>query len=231
MSQQINLYNPALAPTRALVTPKGLALAVAAVLVLVLAVGAVAESRRSAGRAESAAATAELKNLQDRVQSLARQVAGARATPALQAQLDALDNSVASRGAIIAVADGGLAAPGKGYADILRGLARLTTTGLWLTGVDVTVGGDLELRGRAVERTAVAAYLGRLNAEPAFAGRSFSGLRIAPPPEADKAAAKDKEAGAPVQAAYLEFFLAGANRDADKEKTKAAVPADKGKSS
>jgi hypothetical protein len=211
MSQQINLYNPALGPQRSLVSAQNLAMATLGVIVVIGLLGTVVESRRNAHKIEAAQVAGQLRQLQDRLQQLAQQAASSKTDPVLQGEVDRLTALVDSRGTVLSILDKGTVTSGNGYAEILRGLARQTVTGLWLTGVSVAAGnGEMELQGRTTDRTLVAEYLRRLNGEKVFTGRSFSGLRI----DAPKA-----EDGSPVPSpAYLEFALMGSQ-----EKTSASA--------
>ena len=61
----------------------------------------------------------------------------------------------------------------------VRNLKPLSVSGLWLTGFAVSAGGgDMSLRGRALDKSLLPDYVRRLNAEKAFAGKSFAGLRM-----------------------------------------------------
>lgn len=205
VSQQINLYNPALRPRRDVLSASGLVMAASACLVLVLVIGAIGSSRLSARKVEAAQASGQLRVAQERVAMLAAKAKNAKPDPALQAQLDRLQEQSEARAGVLAVVEQGMSSPGTGYADVLRGLARQTVTGLWLTGVSLSAGGsNLELRGRTLDRTLVGEYLHRLNDEKAFTGRSFAGMRIALPATEDAAGTGKPATRGP---AYLEFVL------------------------
>lgn len=205
MSQQINLYNRALAPQHALLSGRNLAIASAASIALVLVLGSIADSRLAARKIEAEQATGQLKVVQERLQQLAQQVASAKPDPALQAELDKLTAQVASRATVLSVLEKGLTAPGSGYSEILRGLARQSLSGLWLTGISVMAdSGEMELKGRTLDRALVAEYLRRLNDEKVFEGRSFAGLHLEQPKVDEAAAGKSK-----LPPAYLEFSLSG----------------------
>jgi hypothetical protein len=202
VSQQINLYNPALGPQRSLVSAQNLAIATLTVIVMVGVLGGLAETRRSAHKVEAAQASEQMKQVQDRLQQLVQQASNSKPDPALQSEVDRLTTLIDSRNTVLSVLEKGTSVAGNGYAEILRGLARQAVTGLWLTDISVTAqSNELELKGRTTDRTLVANYLGRLNGENIFAGRSFSGLRIEVPKAED---------GSPIRSpAYLEFALMG----------------------
>lgn len=205
MSQQINLYNPALAPQRSLVSATGVAYLAAGMLTVVVLAGVVGASRLSASQLEAKQVGDQLKTVQARVQQLTQQVANAKPDPALQAEIDRLKAQVESRAGVLVALEQGITAPGNGYAEILRGLARQSLSGLWLTEVTVSAAnGEMELHGRTLDRALVSDYLRRLNEEKVFAGRSFAGLRLTQGKVDDKAAGGNQK---PLP--YLEFSLAG----------------------
>lgn len=205
MSQQINLYNPELAPRHSLVSGKRTAYLTVVMLALVLLLGAAATSSLSARQLEARQAGDRLKEAQTRVQSLTQQIANARPDPALQAEIDRLKIAVESRASMLIALEQGVTTPGNGYAEILRGLARQSRAGLWLTEITVSAAsGEMELHGRTLDRALVSDYLRRLNDEKVFAGRSFAGLHL------EQGKVDDKGTGGNVKPLpYLEFALAG----------------------
>ena len=97
---------------------------------------------------------------------------------------------------------------GNSFGQYLRGLARQSVNGLWLTGVVVGAGGkDVQIRGRTMDRSLVADYVERLNAEKSFAGIGFSGLQMKQGVEATPAVIAGAVAAAPKPAPYIEFEL------------------------
>jgi hypothetical protein len=204
MSQQINLYNAAFVPRREWLTAQSLAVAVAALLALVTvaAVWARLDARNSA--VELAVAQARQKATLEQLETARRQLGVRKPSAALQAELRDQQQLLVSRDTVLAVLNdgmGGQDGAGIGFAEYLRGLARQSVSGLWLTGFSVAAGGnDMSLRGRALDKTLLPDYVRRLNGEKAFAGRSFASLRVD---------AKEEPAAAGLPArSYVEFHLA-----------------------
>lgn len=219
MSQQINLYDPALRPQRSLISAQRLVVAAIAVLALTGVAAALAQSWLSARKAEARQAAEQLQASQIQVQQLSLQVADLKPDPVLQGEIERIDAQVASRAEVLAVLEKGMTAPENGYAEILRGLARKTLHGLWLTGVNIASGASaMELTGRTLDRALVAQYLQRLNEERIFAGRSFAGLRL------EQAKTTDETAAAGRAPAYLEFSLSAGLERASGSEDKAAKP-------
>jgi len=65
------------------------------------------------------------------------------------------------------------------YAEYMRGLARQSMDGLWLTGFRLAEsGGGFEIHGRTLDPALLPGYIRKLNREPAFQGRAFAALKI-----------------------------------------------------
>ncbi|HET7199599.1 MAG TPA: PilN domain-containing protein, partial [Burkholderiales bacterium] len=65
------------------------------------------------------------------------------------------------------------------YSEYLRAFARQTVQGVWLTGIQISEGGEqLSLTGRAVRADLVPVLIGRLRQEPVLRGRPLDALAI-----------------------------------------------------
>src|SRR5262245_11682013 len=146
---QINLYDPALRVEQDAWTGRnvGLALLVCVLMMAgligwaqVRAYQASSESAQTA--AQLAAASAEAKQLSDKLGSL-------KPDPRIERELEALNARLAARYQVLGVLQKGLAPESISQADILRGFARQTPNGLWLTGFRINAdSGALEITGR-----------------------------------------------------------------------------------
>lgn len=185
MSQQINLYNPALRRQREWLSLANVALAAAGFAVLLAVAGGAL--RFQAGQRAQAALALDAELAQARLRLA--QVAGAGGLAAAEAQLKTLEETLAARREVLAAlqSGGGLSPDATtGFADYLRGLARQTVSGLWLTGFSVAQGGEgMEIRGRMLVAERLPDYIRRLNAEKVFAGRQFVSLQVERPVERD----------------------------------------------
>ena len=181
MSQQINLYNAAFKPKRELLTARSLAIAALAAVVLVGVTATWARLDARARATELAAAQAEQKTSLERLDVARRSAEGRKPSAALQAEINEKKALLAMRGEVLAALQDGMGdkGSGAGFSEYLRGLGRQVVSGLWLTGFAVSAGGvDMSLRGRALDKSLLPDYVRRLNAEKAFAGKSFAGLRM-----------------------------------------------------
>lgn len=208
MSQQVNLYDPAL---RRQFDPLTLSNVVAVGVFLAVVVGVAgytAKSKSDRLQGELTALAAQNKLLQEQTVVLGAKVANLKPDPMLQAELVKMRNQLAQRGEVIGVLQKSLGPQAVSFAEYLRALARQTPGNLWLTGfVASGDGGHMEIRGRMTDGSALPDYIRRLSGEKAFQGRAFAALQMQAetlPP------AQGGDAGRPAQPAgprHLEFSL------------------------
>ncbi|MFA6312359.1 MAG: PilN domain-containing protein [Sterolibacterium sp.] len=182
MSQQINLLNPAFRKVFDWLTATPLAIATC-VLVVVLG-GATAWASVRADKQEHAASerAKALKDAQDRLVAMGKLIADSKPNAELANELSDAVALLRSREEIIKVLDGGVIGSTTGFAEFLRGFARQTPNGLWLTGFTIgAAGSEMEIRGRMTNPAALPEYIRRLKTEPVFRGRGFAALTIQRP--------------------------------------------------
>lgn len=214
MSQEINLINPALRPKRDLLAFRTVALA-AGVAVLLISV-MYAYARFSAASAQQAQSDiqAQLAILQKEVQASQAALAARVSDPALELEAQRLAAAVKQRGEVLQLAENLSAQGSGGVSEVMRGFSRQRLDGVWLTGFSVGPGG-FDIRGRLLDPSLLPTYIRRLNAEPAFRGRSFAALdmqgvtpEVAPPAAGAPAPAATPVAALPAgPARYTEFAL------------------------
>ena len=87
--------------------------------------------------------------------------------------------------------------------------ARQAPNGLWLTGFNITEGGnEVALQGRSVKPELVPLYVSQLKRENIMQGKSFSALQMQLPQIINVAVAGKVETIKPVEyASYIEFDL------------------------
>lgn len=210
MSRYINLYDPALALQRPLLTAANLVLATGLLLLVLLAWGAWLHSRVGVLSIEADEMARQSQTAREQSVALATELATRKPDPKLEQELLVLDELLGVRQGILSQLGQGLSSVSGGYAEYLRGLARQTVAGLWLTGFTVTAGGSgMEIRGRTLDPALLPEYLRRLNGEKAFQGHRFAALHVGLPAPA-KPTGRVEAAGAASQAApppYHEFAL------------------------
>lgn len=180
MAQQINLYDPSLERQRDWLA---LGNVVAVALLLAVAVGLLGAWARQdlpALAAQAAANDAQLKSLRDQITTLGQQAASRKADPRVEQELGATRLLLAARTEVLAVLKQRLGPDADSFADYLRGFARQSVAGLWLTGFSFdAASGGMEIRGRTTDPALLPEYIRRLNKEQAFQGRAFAALKLA----------------------------------------------------
>jgi len=218
MSQNINLFSPAFRKPRLLATMNLLAVCLAVTLIGLLAAHAYLQKETQGVAEELRSAEALLKVQQGYVGKLQGDAAVRKASAQLEAETARLENELkAARDAMDALKSGVIGTQ-QGFAEYLRAFSRQSVNGLWLTGLTIGGGGEVEIRGRVLSPDLVPSYIQRLNHEQVLAGRSFARLEmLRPKPELERArdTEKDKEkdkATKPTRVPrYLEFSLATAD--------------------
>lgn len=206
MSQQINLLLPELRPKRDWLAFPVVAGAAAAGVVLIALLAVWGNFRLQGLTAAQAQAQQEMAGLQQQLQTLGQTLASRQPNAALQADIDRLNEAVREREQALRVAESGQVGGGAGHAELMRGFARQTMEGVWLTGFTV-VGQDVEIRGRLADPALLPKYIKRLNGDTALQGRRFAALDMkGDDPEAARPEAASATAATPP---YTEFALRG----------------------
>lgn len=179
MAQQINLYDARLERQH-----DWLALHYVAGLAVVLALlvgisGYLARMDLPVLTAQANAAESQLKALRDQVATLAAKAANRKPDPRLERELEASRTLLGVRSEVLAVLRRSLGPDTHAFADYLRGFARQSVSGLWLTGFSIGAGGQsMEIRGRTTDPALLPEYIRRLNREAAFQGQTFAALKL-----------------------------------------------------
>lgn len=182
MSQQINLLNPAFRKVFDWLTATPLAIATCVLLVVLGSATAWATIRADKQEQAASERAKALKDAQDRLVAMGKLIAESKPNAELANELGNAVALLRSREEIIRVLDGGVIGSTTGFAEFLRGFARQTPTGLWLTGFTIgAAGSEMEIRGRMTNPAALPEYIRRLKTEPVFQGRGFAALTIQRP--------------------------------------------------
>lgn len=185
MAQQINLYDPGLERRRDWLALHYVAGLTAALTVLVGISGHLARTDLPALTTQAAATESQLKVAREQVAALGARAANRQPDQGLVQELEAARALLGVRSEVLATLNRSLGPQAHSFADYLRGFARQSVSGLWLTGFTIAAGGNgMEIRGRTVDPALLPEYIRRLNREPAFQGQTFSAMRL----EAAKAA-------------------------------------------
>lgn len=179
MAQQINLYDPALLRKRDWLALSNVVLGAGALAVLVAAAGWLVRLDVPTLQARAATQDTQLVAMREQVLALGKRVADRHADPRIEQELAMARQLAAARGEVLGVLRQRLEADAPPFAEYLRGFARQTMTGLWLTGFAWdAAAGSIEIRGRTVDPALLPEYIRRLNREPAFRGHAFAALNV-----------------------------------------------------
>ena len=184
MSQQINLYNPALLPKPDVLSGRMILITLSTLCIaLLLAYGVSASlASRAVSREQLSAST--LAQLQTEITRLSQETSGRKPSAQLSAELASLDALLAQHNEVIAVLKSGVLGDTKGVSEYFRAFARQNVDGLWLTGFTVMgAGRDISIEGRTLRADLVPLYIQRLGREDALRGHGFAMLSVQPPPE------------------------------------------------
>lgn len=180
MARQINLYDPALLRKRDWCAPANLVLGAGIAALLVATAGVLVRGGLPELQAQATAGEARLKAMREQLLELGQHVADRKVDPRIEQELAAARQLAAARGEVLQTLRQHLASGEPPFADYLRGLARQSMTGLWITGFAWDAASDgLEIRGRTTDPALLPEYIGRLNREPAFRGQAFAALTVA----------------------------------------------------
>ena len=201
--QQVNLYHPIFRKqekkfSAAAMLQAGL-LVLAGTLLLYGYAGWRTQSLRSQLRNIDAQHATALARLND----ISAKLPIRRADPRLEQEVRDVERRIQAVQQIRASTRTDLFQGAPGYSEYLVALARQSTPGLWLTGVDITGSGEsLVLAGRTQDPELVPGYLQRLAAERTLAGMQFEIFQLTRPV---RVAANVEKGVAAVLEPYVEF--------------------------
>lgn len=179
MSQQINLYDPELLRKREFLTLSNLVVMGTTLLMLVGIMGSWERSRLKVFETEARLLAPQLKGMQEQTVAISRMIGGSKVNPKIEADLAAARAVLEVRGNVVTALKKGVGGEASSFGEYLRGLARQTPAGLWLTGFAVAEdGAAMEIRGRMVDPALLPEYVKRLGAEKAFQGQAFAALDV-----------------------------------------------------
>ena len=213
MSQQINLYEDRLRPRLELATGRNLSMS-ALLLLLLMGAWSYQSSLDASRKALATAALAKtVASTQDTLQQLSQTLAQRKLSPALSAELENTRAKLAAGQELLDLLDSGKLGHHGGFSAFMTGFARQARDDLWLTGFQISQGGEaIEIRGRLFEPSRLADYVQRLNGVAVFQGRRFAALdmqHVTPDEKPGESTAKAEKAAASSDTArpVVEFTL------------------------
>ena len=205
MSQQINLFNPVFLQQKKLFSARTMAMSLAVLLAGIGAIQLYGNMQAATLQQQADAGAAQLSKTQARLATVTAEFAPRQKNPAFEAELVEAQRQLAALRQVSGVLERGELGNTQGYAEYFRALARQHVDGLWLTGVTIGgsggSGGEIGVRGRALDPGRVPGYLNRLTREPIMQGKSFSSMQIV------GAGASERPFDAGKAAPWVEFSL------------------------
>jgi hypothetical protein len=202
VSQQINLFNPALKEKHSPLVFKTAVPAWAAVAVLTALWAVWVGIDNRSLEAQQNGITAKLEAARDELKQLGARMAARQHDPQVAAELARIEAQVRDRHAVMEYLKAGELGDTRGFSEHFKAFARQSFEGMWLTGLRIaSSGNDMTVEGRALKAEYVPGYLKRLNGERVMQGHPFSELVIAQP----KPEAGERPVAAPV---FVEFRIA-----------------------
>ena len=210
MTQQINLFNPIFRKQRIALTLSRVVLFAVVATAAMLGVWYYQFQVVNGLKAELDAAQNLLTAQRAYVDKVGKGVAATAGKPSpLDLEIARLEWELQERQEQIAAIESGITGGAQGFSDYLRAFSRQSLNGLWLTGLDISAGGDITIRGRALNPGLVPDYIQRLTREQVLQGRHFATLELRQPP-AERPGSVDKAKPDEPAARFLEFRLATA---------------------
>lgn len=179
MSQQINLINPALIKQKDFLTVVNMGVIYGVMSVLMLGWYAYSAWQVNALTQVQLSLAAEIPKIEAELAQLLVSRAPRSPDPALLQQLALLESKQQVQAQMLNAIQQRKPQADRGLANYMRGFARQTMDGLWLTGFAIDEANKtMTVRGRSLEAEYLPAYVQKLAKEPVFAGKHFGGLRI-----------------------------------------------------
>ncbi len=191
--RQINLYQAAFRPIRAVLPVRRLLAGSAVFLCSLLLFYAWEAWRLTQLRSEATRLTGQALKLETRAHAGAVPL---QADPGVLRLAESTEARLRNLQRALDVLASGALGSDVGYSRQFRALARTGVEGAWLTQVEIGAAGhEMNLRGGALSGEASARLIARLRAEPLFVGLSFAALTLGSPAEKEA----EKEAGKGVE--------------------------------
>jgi hypothetical protein len=162
---------------------------------------------------------------QDTVVQLVRQFPARTSSKTLQDEIVAVQEKVHQRQQVFKVLESGVVGSKGGFSGLMQAFAHQGVNGLWLTGFSANGAGDqMRINGRALSPDMIPEYIGKLSAEQALRGRTFTALQVSQPKQEPVAAtpAGQQKPGPAALPAYIEFALSAEKATAANDPAKAA---------
>lgn len=178
MKRTINLYHPALLPSKERLPLKTVLWVNGTALLLLLALTVGMEQYLELKKQKADEVTASVKNIDNEINILTDKLAAKRDTQSLQKDLDALRVKVENREQLLGyMQTGELSLRTTQYQNVMDDLANFHNPNLWLTSITITRD-ELRLTGNTIKPSAIPQWLQKLQGSTFFKGKTFSTVKF-----------------------------------------------------
>lgn len=195
MSQQINLFNPALITKRSILSGMNIMLSSLVLVVLMVCLwGGLTWRLRQIQSIESSS-FAQMQSLDAQFNQLQVELKMPVHDPVLAGRLTDLQNLLKQRQDALTVLSKGNFGSTVGASNIMVAFAKQIPDGVWLTGFDFdSESNAVSIRGRALQADSVPLFVTQLKREKAMSGRAFAALDLRrPADESDQSSNNEKQ--------------------------------------
>jgi len=201
VSQQINLFNPIFLKQKKHFSARTMLQGLVLIAAAAGALYALQLYQLSTLRAQERSMRVQAEHVRQQLVSMGTR----RSDRALEEELSRAEAELKVMQDLSAAVQGAVGA-NAGFSQYLAAFARQPVSGLWLTGLTVTVD-DLEVRGRALRPELLPVFIRRLNREEALRGRGFFELKVTSHEDAPRPGAAKSAALADAPQRFVEFAL------------------------
>ncbi len=179
MSQQINLFNPIFLTQKKYFSVVTMLQALALIVLGSIVFYGYAWYQVQMLAKQTQEMTKRYEAEQKRLLDYASEFSPERSSRLLNEEVVNLEARAVAQQAMLDTLKGGAIGNTQGYSEYMRAFARQAVNGLWLTGFEINGDGAyISLKGAMTRSELLAAYIQRLNREPAMRGKSFSTLQV-----------------------------------------------------
>ncbi len=201
MSQQINLINPALIKQKDFLTSAIIGFTYLALVAVLLGWYVISANQVASLTKQRDQAAQQLLQVQTGLTQATAARVPREPSKTLLSELVQLEGKHKVQTQILETINQSQSTANRGLAAYMRGFARQTIDGLWLTGFTIdSNSGAMTIHGRSLRADILPQYISRLGNEPVFAGQSFGGLHMQQPVAADEKTTKAPASNIPVAA-------------------------------
>lgn len=223
MSQQINLINLSLRKQKDILSSTAMVRVAGGFLLLLCLISGYLFQLTHKIEAERAEWAKRAEDAKISMTQVSQQFPSRQPSAMLQAEIKNVEEKIQSRNRVFDVLKSGAVGKSQGFSGLLQAFARQSVNGLWLTGITMNGAGDqMRIAGNSLSADLIPQYITRLSAEQALRGRNFTAFQVSQPkPITSAADVQPVATPVTIVPSYVEFVLS-ADKVAEKPLNTAA---------